>query len=189
MRIISGKAKGTKLFTLEGYETRPTLERAKEALFNIIGNNIIESNFLDLFSGSGQIGLEAASRGARKVILSEKSKKAANIINKNIKKTHMESIVELNIIDYEDEIKTIKEEQDFIFIDPPFRANLYLEILKKLLENKIIIGKNTTIIIETENSQEIEDQIKKISEFKIKSKRKYGRIEFIFIKKLEEVKN
>ena len=74
MRIISGTARGTKLYTLEGQATRPTLDRVKESLFNIIQNEIIDSNFLDIFSGSGAIGLEAASRGAKKVILCDKSK-------------------------------------------------------------------------------------------------------------------
>ena len=72
MRIISGKARGTKLYTLEGMVTRPTLDRVKESLFNIIQNEIVGSVFLDMFSGSGAIGLEAASRGAKKTILCEK---------------------------------------------------------------------------------------------------------------------
>ena len=76
MRIISGTARGTKLFTLEGQTTRPTLDRVKESIFNIIQSQIINSNFLDVFSGSGAIGLEAASRGAKKVILCDKSKDA-----------------------------------------------------------------------------------------------------------------
>ena len=66
MRIISGKARGTKLYSLEGSTTRPTLDRVKESLFNIIQNQVPECTFLDLFSGSGAIGLEAASRGANK---------------------------------------------------------------------------------------------------------------------------
>ena len=87
MRIISGSARGTNLFTLDGLTTRPTLDRVKESLFNIIQNEIPESVFLDLFSGSGAVGLEAASRGAKKTILCDKSKDAIKIINKNIKAT------------------------------------------------------------------------------------------------------
>ena len=71
MRIISGTAKGTKLYTLDGLDTRPTLDRVKESLFNIINNDIYEAKVLDLFSGSGAIGLEFASRGASKVYLCE----------------------------------------------------------------------------------------------------------------------
>ena len=84
MRIISGLARGTKLYTLEGEHTRPTLDRVKESLFNIIQNNISGSIFLDLFSGSGAIGLEAASRGAKKVILCDNSKAAIQIIRNNM---------------------------------------------------------------------------------------------------------
>ena len=83
MRIIRGKARGTNLYTLEGLETRPTLDRVKESLFNIINNEIYESEVLDLFSGSGAIGLEFASRGAGKVILCDNSKKATQI-KKNV---------------------------------------------------------------------------------------------------------
>ena len=105
MRIISGTARGTKLYTLEGQATRPTLDRVKESLFNIIQNEIIDSNFLDVFSGSGAIGLEAASRGAKKVILCDKSKDAINIISRNIEKTHLKEKVELYNLDYETLLK------------------------------------------------------------------------------------
>lgn len=83
MRIISGKARGTNLFTLKGNDiTRPTLDRVKESIFNIIQNKIQDSIFLDLFSGSGAIGLEAASRGAKLAILCDKDKNAIQVIEK-----------------------------------------------------------------------------------------------------------
>ena len=88
MRIIAGKARGTKLYTLEGENTRPTLDRVKESLFNIIQDQIQDICFLDLFSGSGAIGLEALSRGAKKAILCDNSKEACHIIQQNIDKTH-----------------------------------------------------------------------------------------------------
>ena len=93
MRIISGTARGTKLYTLDGLNTRPTLDRVKESLFNIIQEDIADSIFLDLFSGSGAIGLEAASRGAKKSILCDNSKLAIDIINKNVSKTHLVFII------------------------------------------------------------------------------------------------
>ena len=80
MRIISGKAKGTKLYTLEGTNTRPTLDRVKESIFNIIQNDIEDAEILDLFAGSGAIGLEFLSRGAKKAVLCDKSKDAIEII-------------------------------------------------------------------------------------------------------------
>ena len=76
MRIIGGRARGTKLYTLEGTTTRPTLDRVKESIFNIIQNDIAGSTFLDLFSGSGAIGLEAISRGAQRAILCDRSKES-----------------------------------------------------------------------------------------------------------------
>ena len=109
MRIISGKARGTKLYTLEGTNTRPTLDRVKESIFNIIQSEIYGSTFLDLFSGSGAIGLEAISRGAKKAILCDKSKEAINIIKKNIEKTHSENQVELCNADFEECLKRIRE--------------------------------------------------------------------------------
>ena len=124
MRIISGKARGTKLYTLEGNITRPTLDRVKESVFNIIQNNIIESVFVDLFSGSGAIGLEAASRGAKKVILCEKDKNAANIIKKNIEKTHLNENTILYNMNYEKMIEKLNEKIDIIYIDPPYKTDL-----------------------------------------------------------------
>ena len=101
MRVISGNLRGTKLYTLEGLDTRPTLDRVKESLFNIINNCISGSIFLDLFAGSGSIGIEAASRGANKVIMCEKSKDAAQIINKNIEKTRLNETIKLYNMDFE----------------------------------------------------------------------------------------
>ena len=87
MRIISGRARGTKLYTLEGENTRPTLDRVKESLFNIINNKIEDSVVLDLFAGSGAIGIEFLSRRAKQVYFCDKSSKAVAMIEKNLKKT------------------------------------------------------------------------------------------------------
>ena len=181
MRIISGTARGTKLYTLEGKTTRPTLDRVKESLFNIIQNEVINSNFLDIFSGSGAIGLEAASRGARKVILCDKSKEAINIINKNIEKTHLKEKIELYNLDYETLLKNkITEKMDIIYIDPPYNSDFAVKSVEYII-NKKIADENTNIIIETDNEENILEQLKKI-EIEITDKRKYGRATLIFIK-------
>lgn len=180
MRIISGTARGTKLYTLEGNKTRPTLDRVKESLFNIIQNEIPNSIFLDLFSGSGAIGLEAASRGAQKVILCDNSIDAIKIINKNIEKTHLKEKVELYNLDYEMLLGTkVKEKIDIIYIDPPFDSDFAIKSVEILI-NKKIIDENSNIIIETDN-EEILEKIKKI-DVEIKDKRKYGRVVLIFLK-------
>ena len=181
MRIISGTARGTKLFTLEGQTTRPTLDRVKESIFNIIQSQIINSNFLDVFSGSGAIGLEAASRGAKKVILCDKSKDAINIINKNIEKTHLKEKIELYNLDYETLLKNkIKEKMDIIYIDPPYNSNFAIKTVEYIIEKKIA-DKNSKIIIETDSEEKILEELKKI-DIEITDKRRYGRATLIFIK-------
>ena len=181
MRIISGTARGTKLYTLEGKTTRPTLDRVKESLFNIIQNEIINSNFLDVFSGSGAIGLEAASRGAKKVILCDKSKEAINIINKNIEKTHLKEKVELYNLDYELLLKTkIKEKIDIVYIDPPYDSDFVIKSLKNIID-KELVKDDSTIIIETDDEQRILDDLKEMK-VEITDKRKYGRAILIFLK-------
>lgn len=187
MRIISGTARGTKLYTLEGKTTRPTLDRVKESLFNIIQNEVQNSIFLDLFSGSGAIGLEAASRGAKKAILCDKSKDAINIINKNIEKTHLKEKIELYNFDYEQLIKTrLHEKIDIAYIDPPYESNYAIESLKLLISQNLI-DENSIIIIETDNEKDILEKINNIDNIKrenieIIDKRKYGRASLIFIK-------
>lgn len=181
MRIISGTARGTKLFTLEGETTRPTLDRVKESMFNIIQNEVQNSIFIDLFSGSGAIGLEAASRGAKRVILCDKSKQAINIINKNIEKTHLKEKVELYNLDYELLLKTkIKEQADIIYIDPPYKSDFAINAVNIILENGLV-SEHSTIIIETDEKEKILRELEKI-EIKITDKRKYGRAILIFLK-------
>lgn len=181
MRIISGTARGTKLYTLEGQATRPTLDRVKESLFNIIQNEIPNSVFLDLFSGSGAIGLEAASRGAKKVILCDKSKDAIKIINKNIEKTHLSEKVELYNLDYKLLLETkIKENLDIVYIDPPYDSDFAIKSIKSLIDTKLI-NENSNIIIETDDEEKILDDLEKL-EVEITDKRKYGRAVLLFLK-------
>lgn len=181
MRIISGTARGTKLYTLEGKTTRPTLDRVKESLFNIIQNEIPNSVFLDLFSGSGAIGLEAASRGAKKVILCDKSKDAVKVINKNIEKTHLSGKVELYNLDYESLLETkINEKLNIVYIDPPYDSDFAIKSIKVILERKLI-DENSVIIIETDDEEKILENLKTVK-IDITDKRKYGRAVLIFLK-------
>ena len=100
MRIISGLARGTKLYTLEGDNTRPTLDRVKEPLFSILMNEISEAKVLDLFAGSGALGLEALSRGAESVVLCDNSREAIKVINNNLAKTKLSTYAEIINDDY-----------------------------------------------------------------------------------------
>lgn len=180
MRIIGGKAKGTKLFTLEGENTRPTLDRVRESLFNILQFNIRDSVFLDLFAGSGACGIEAVSRGAKKAILCDNSKQAVEIIKKNIEKTHTKEQIELYQTNYEEVLQTkIKEKLDIIFIDPPYQTNDAYQAVKIILENKLM-NENSIIIIETDQEKRIKEQLQ--LEIEIIDERKYGRVQLIFLR-------
>ena len=180
MRIISGKARGTKLYTLEGKITRPTLDRVREALFNIIQEKIVGSSFLDMFSGSGAVGLEAASRGAKKVILCEKSREAISVIKKNIEKTHLE--VKLYEMSYEKMLEQLNEKLDIVYIDPPYKTDLAYKSVKKLLERKLL-GEKSLVIVETDEEERVVEQIDEL-EIEITDIRKYGRVHLIFLNKI-----
>lgn len=182
MRIISGTARGTNLYTLEGEETRPTLDRVKESFFNIIQNKIQDSIFLDLFSGSGAIGLEAASRGAKKAILCDRSKDAIKIIKRNTEKTHLESKVEIINKDFIDLLKCDIKKIDIVYIDPPYKTNYIFESLKIILDNNIL-KEAGLIILETDEKDRILKQIDKLK-IEIIDQRKYGRAYLIFLKEV-----
>ena len=181
MRIISGTARGTKLYTLEGLNTRPTLDRVRESLFNIIQNEVKESIFLDLFSGSGAVGLEAASRGAKEVIICDKSKEAVQIINKNIEKTHLKDKIKLYNTDFISLLRNkITEKLDIIYIDPPYDSDFIFLSLKEILERKLI-DENSLVIFETDQKGRILKQIENLK-IEITDERKYGRANIIFLK-------
>lgn len=185
MRVISGKARGTKIYTLDEKITRPTLDRVKESLFNIIQSKVEDSVFLDLFAGSGAIGIEAASRGAEKVILCDKSKEAIEIINKNLEKTHLKEKTEIYNTDYLKCLNTLEETKqkiDIIYIDPPYALNLIENSINKILEMDNISEK-TLIILETDEEERILKFLENKNEFNLLDKRKYGRASIIFINK------
>ena len=180
MRIISGKARGTKLYTLEGMETRPTLDRVKESLFNIINDRIYDSTILDLFSGSGAIGLEFASRGAKKVILCDVSKNATDIIQKNIEKTHLEDRTKLYNLDFKQMLKKLENNTvDIIFLDPPYKTD-YIKEAVLLIKNYNILNEDGIIIAETDEPEKVKKQLEEIN-MTIINQRKYGRANLFFL--------
>lgn len=181
MRIISGKARGTKLYTLDGTATRPTLDRVKESLFNIIQNDIEDSTVLDLFSGSGAIGLEFLSRGAKRVVLCDSSKDAIKIIKQNVQKTHFEEKVEVYNMEFTKLVERLQNQKfDIIYIDPPYATDFIKISLEKIIEYELV-NENTKIIVETDDETRILNQIEKM-DVEITDKRKYGRATIIFLK-------
>lgn len=182
MRIISGKARGAKLYTLDGINTRPTLDRVKESLFNILQNELTDSIVLDLFAGSGALALESLSRGAKKAILCDNNIKAVEIIKKNIEKCHFEDCSSVICMDYKKCIKNLQEQIDIVFIDPPYKLDIATDAINKLLENKTL-KEDSIIILETDEEERELKKLERIESIQIKDLRRYGRVKLIFLNK------
>lgn len=139
MRIITGRARGVRLSTLEGEATRPTSERAKEAIFSVLQFEIEGRDVLDLFAGSGQMGLEAASRGASRVDLVERGRDACGIVRSNLEKSRLGDRCTLYA---EDALSFLRRTDgagyDIVFLDPPYASTLIDEAITLLFENNLL---------------------------------------------------
>lgn len=140
MRIISGSARGTKLRSLEGEKTRPTLERVKEAIFSMIQFEVSEATVLDLFSGSGQMALEALSRGAQSADMVDSSEAALAIIRENCNKTHMQEKANVTRSDALSYLRRIagKKRYDIVFLDPPYASGLIPSAIDLLFNGRLL---------------------------------------------------
>ena len=175
MRIITGSARGASLLTLPGEATRPTAERTKEAVFSMIQFDIEGRKVLDLFAGSGQLALEALSRGAASAVLCDSSKEAINIIKKNAEKTRLSDKCKIYSSDAKVLIGRLGDERfDIVFLDPPYALKTIPEILHLLLVNKKL--KSTSIIVcETSEAADVFCNDTSLSEkFNIKKQTRYG---------------
>ena len=151
-----------------------------DKIFNIIQSEIDGAQVLDLFAGSGAIGLECLSRGAEKAVLCDKSKEAIEIIKKNIEKTHMEEKAQVFNTDFETCLEKVKAQQfDIIYLDPPYATDYILKSLEKILQFNIA-KEESQIIIETDDAERIKKEIKNL-DVEIVDKRKYGRATIIFL--------
>ena len=149
MRVIAGSARSLKLKTLEGLDTRPTTDRIKETLFNIIGPTIYDSIFLDLFSGSGGIGIEALSRGAKEAVFVENNPKAMRCIKDNLRFTRLESRAATMTADVMNALYRSRAKRYLIsfFMDPPYDRGLEKKVLEYLSGSDLVYD-DTTIIVE-----------------------------------------
>ena len=138
MRVITGKARGVQLKTPEGMLTRPTADRVKEALFSIIQFVIPGAKVLDLFGGTGQLGIEALSRGAGHCVFVDAREDACRLIRENLKRTQLEADAKVVRSDYMDYLKRCREKFQIILLDPPY-AEVFLEnSLKQIAEIDIL---------------------------------------------------
>lgn len=184
MRVISGKSRGKKLVSLEGDNTRPTLDRVKEALFNIIQFKVQDAVVLDLFAGTGALGIEALSRGAKEAIFCDKVPDAIKIIKQNVSNTNNLDKATIINKDYKDVLENISKQNkkiDIVFLDPPYKTNLAIDSLQKIIMSNLLT-EDGIIIIETDDISR-EQEVLKIEKAEIFDKRKYGSVWLIFIRK------
>jgi len=150
MRVIAGTARSLKLETLDSMDTRPTTDRIKETLFNILSPDIPDAVFLDLFSGSGAIAIEALSRGARRAVLVEQNRKAVSCINRNLAFTRLSDRADVmtgDVIRAITSLEQTKQTFDLIFMDPPYGKLLEKEALTRLAGSQIL-APSCKIIVE-----------------------------------------
>lgn len=151
MRVIAGKARRLVLKTIPGDETRPTTDRIKETLFNILQPEIPGCSFLDLFSGSGAIAIEALSRGADYAVLVEKNPKACACIRENLAFTRLAPSAKVLNMDVLQSLRSMENREcfDLVFMDPPYHLGLERQVLEYLAESKVI-SEETLLVIEAD---------------------------------------
>lgn len=141
MRVIAGAAKGHTLQTIEGLATRPTTDRIKETLFNMIAFDLPECSFLDLFSGSGGIGIEALSRGASEAVFVEAAAECQQVIAANLQHTKLQErarVMKADVLSALDKLAAEGKSFDIIFMDPPYESDLYVPVLEKIIKDGLL---------------------------------------------------
>ena len=176
MRIITGRARGVRLNTLTGENTRPTSERTKEAVFSILQFELQGKKVLDLFAGSGQMALEALSRGSEHAVLCDASRAASDVIRANATKTRLLPMCEIVTMDWSALLRSMKKRQSFglVFLDPPYAMGVIPQVLEGLLENGIL-EPDARIVCETADEKDVfgDNEILR-SRFEILRTARYG---------------
>lgn len=168
MRIISGKYRGLQLVSFEAGHLRPTTDRVKESQFNILRDDVEGAKILDLFAGTGNLGLEAISRGASEVTFVDKNKKSIAIIEKNIAKLKMDEpykILQLDVLKY---LKAYEGNGfDVIFVDPPFTEELAHDVMSLVAESRVF-APHTILTIESSRREKIEDRYHNLERYDVR---------------------
>jgi len=177
LRVISGSARGKKLISPVGNDVRPTLDRVKESVFNMIAFSVADAYVLDLFAGSGALGIEALSRGARKAVFVDKSDDSLNTVKKNLSLTSFSDkshCVHANFISY---LKKCDEQFDLIFLDPPYADGLLDEAIH-LIHEKNLLKDGGFIICESDGEPCFEPDR---TLFEVHRKKRYGRVQILLL--------
>jgi len=183
MRIIAGSLRGKKIKSLPGLATRPLLGRIKKSLFDILGERIVDASFLDLYAGTGSVGIEALSRGARYVLFVEKDARLTRLIRENLKKCELEKkaeVIEIDILSYNKEGRkfSLLEQFDLIFLGPPYKLNLTKDTLDIILKLNLL-KKNGWVICQHHFKEKVPEKKGFLSLFR---KERYGKTIMSFYK-------
>ena len=177
MRVITGAARGRRLLTLEGDDVRPTTDKVKESVFNIIQFDVEGCRFLDLFAGSGQIGIEAASRGAAEVTFVDSGKRSIDVVKKNLSSTGLE---ERATVIHSDALSFLSRSRgpfDIAFLDPPYSTGLLQSALERL---SAVMSEGGIVICESPSNEALEGRYGSLF---LEKEYSYGRLKlskFIF---------
>ena len=156
MRVITGQARGRRLISPEGYDVRPTTDKVKESIFNIIQFQLADAVVLDLFAGSGQLGIEALSRGAAEAVFVDSSRKSLDVVKKNIELCRFQSSAKTFLGDAAAFLRATTEKFDIVFLDPPYHKNLCVTALELLSD---AVSDDAIVICETQNDEELPEAI------------------------------
>lgn len=170
MRVISGSARGLRLSTIDSLDTRPTLDRVKEAIFSILMPYIPADSCLDLFAGSGALGIEAMSRGVEGAVFVDANPKCISVIEQNVEKAKFRDRSEIHNCDFVSYLKTCSKCFDLIFLDPPYKMGRLDEILTLINEGHIL-QKDGIILLETDEDTDVNHP-----SFNVLKKKTYGRV-------------
>jgi 16S rRNA (guanine(966)-N(2))-methyltransferase RsmD len=183
VRVITGKAKGHSLKSVPGDITRPITDRAKCALFSIIGNRVIGSHFLDLFAGTGQVGIEALSRGAEEAVFVEMARPALRTIQENLEHTRLEEGAHVVHADVFDFLLRDPDPFDFIYVAPPQYKDLWVKTLQLLDEVAGWLADDGWVIVQIDPLEYEEQALRQLAVF---DQRSYGGVMLCFYAKLIE---
>ena len=181
MRVISGKARGLKLNTPKNEDVRPTTDRVKESLFNIINPYVMDNNVLDLFAGTGSLGIECLSRGAKNCVFVDKSKDSINIVRFKIKKARVENESTTLNIDFKSAVTSLGRQGEkftIIFMDPPYYKNMFIDALSSVDENNLL-EEDGIIVVEHDTKDSFPENVGRL--YKSREK-KYGNTTLTFYK-------
>lgn len=170
MRVITGEARGRKLITLEGEDVRPTTDRVKEGMFNIIQFELEGANVLDLFAGSGQLGIEAISRGASHCTFVDASSKSLEVVRQNLKTVGFEKRASVFCGDAKMYVSLSKDKFDIALLDPPYNKKIIDDVIESVAKK---MTDNGTVICETSLGEVLPDDA---GDFRKYREYKYGKI-------------